>query len=133
MNLNNLFKAASSYYTSDRGKIGVAAQVSGHCTVGNTDPSPGAPTKAKVPFVATPNFKALGFTISDFVYFSYGITSTDNNSICAHDPKTPLYTFYAEGDLDGDSNYSRFALAVGSDDSNVLYHARGMYVVNETE
>jgi prepilin-type N-terminal cleavage/methylation domain-containing protein len=133
--LNNMFKAASAYYSADRAQSGqYSASTTGYCTIGDANPSPGIPTNVKVPFVANASFKAIGFTISDFVYFSYGITSAGGVSACAHTAKSyNLYTFYANGDLDYDGTKSTFELAAGSDESNTLFHARGMYVVNETE
>jgi hypothetical protein len=43
------------------------------------------------------------------------------------------YFIRAYGDLDGDGTQSTFELAVGTTPENDLYHAAGVYVVNEVE
>ena len=131
-NLNQLFKTAATYYASDLAGKGITSTVTSNCTVGNANPAPATPSRNKQKFVANATMKALGFMIADYVYFSYGITSV--GASCGHGPNAnSLYTFYANGDLNGNGTVSVFALATGSDSSNMLYHARGMYIYRETE
>ena len=133
-NLNALFKATTTYYAAERTGAGLSGSVVAGCTVGPTSLTPASPGPQKVPgnFGARASFAALGFTIADYVYYGYGIDSIGSD--CGRSANTGnLYTMFAEGDLDGDGARSRFELAVGSDDSNSLYHARGFYIVNETE
>ena len=47
--------------------------------------------------------------------------------------KEDLYTFTAHGDLNGNGVWSRFEMAAGTDSDNTLYHARGVWIGDETE
>jgi prepilin-type N-terminal cleavage/methylation domain-containing protein len=133
-NLDAMFKSAASYYASERSQQGHVASASGHCTVDDTGPLPATPGKNKQMFPDDPTFRALGFNIADPIYFAYSIHNTGGTSKCDN-PSTSidLYTFSANGDLDGDGVQSTFELAAGSDASNVLYHTRAFYVANDTE
>lgn len=133
-NLNAMFKSAASYYASERAGQGDIASVAGHCTIDDAGPSPLLPGRFKQPFVDDASFRALGFTIADQVYFSYGIAAVGGLSSCSHAPNTAaLYTFYAHGDLNGDSTLSTFELAAGSEGANLLYHSVGFYIDKDTE
>ncbi|HEX7480800.1 MAG TPA: hypothetical protein VF331_23565, partial [Polyangiales bacterium] len=98
--------------------------------VGNDAINP-TPNANKQQYAAQTNAKALGFSIADFVYFGYGITSA--SSKCGWAASQNVYTFFAHGDLDGDNIQSTFELAVATDADNSLYHARGFYIDNEIE
>jgi len=132
-NLNLLFKSAASYYGAERSTQGSASAVAGFCTVAEpATRSPATPSQDKQLFQQTPEFKQLGFSIADYVYYSYGYFSVGD--ICGHSAsQVELYTFYANGDLDSDLVESTFELATGSDASNTLYHGRGIFIVNENE
>jgi hypothetical protein len=111
---------------------GIQASIAGHCTVSSEPPNPANPTGIKQRFAATTGYSAIGFSIADFVYFGYGLTS--GGGWCGWSANTAeIYTLFALGDLDGDKNASSFELAVGSDSDNTLFHARGFYIVNELE
>jgi hypothetical protein len=106
----------------------------GHCTVIDAGPSPAVAARHKQPFQGDDSFRGLGFNIADMVYYSYGLASQNGISGCDHVARdASLYTFYANGDLDGDGTLSTFEFAAGSDDSNVLYHTRGFYIADELE
>jgi prepilin-type N-terminal cleavage/methylation domain-containing protein len=133
-NLNMLFKSAATYYAVERTGSGVGASMVAACTVGAAARTPADPSSQKVigGFSAEPSFASLGFSVADYVYFGYGIESIGSD--CGRGANTAaVYTFTAEGDLDDDGENSRFELVAGSDDRNALYHARGFYIVNETE
>jgi prepilin-type N-terminal cleavage/methylation domain-containing protein len=134
-NLNQMFKGAASYYSGDLAKKGIASTVTGYCTIGDPTPSPATPKAEKQHFVPDANFKAIRFFIGDYVYYSYGLSSVDAASGgCGHTKNTnSLYTFFANGDLDGDTTLSTFEMAAGTDSSNTLFHARGLYIKNELE
>ena len=131
-NLNSLFKTSASYYNQERTGQSLGAATSGHCTVPSSAMNPADPDGAKQPYVADASAQGLGFSIADYVYFGYGLSSAasqcDNTS-----SNTSIYTAYAQGDLDSDDVNSSFELAVGSDGENELYHARGFYIQNEIE
>jgi prepilin-type N-terminal cleavage/methylation domain-containing protein len=133
-NLNSMFKSAASYYAGERSWQGQISSTAGHCTVNDAIPSPVVPGKHKQIFQADDSFRALGFTIADRVYYSYGMASQNGVSGCDHVARdASLYTFYANGDLDGDGIQSTYEFSAGSDDSNVLYHSRGFYIASELE
>ena len=132
-NLNSLFKSAASYFSQERSAQGLTGGVASYCTVGNTTMSPTTPKATKGRFSAGANTNALGFKIADFVYYGYGIESADATGACGKNANDPVYTFFAEGDLDGDTIMSRFELATAVDDDMTLYHSRGFYIINEIE
>ena len=140
-NLGVMFRAASSYYSAERGAQILTGTVTGFCTVADDeilDATTGAvfdPDNNKHKVRSGPSMVAMGFTIADFVYYAYGLVEGHGGAgRCDNAPNDPnLYTFYARGDLDDDGEESRFELPAGSDETNVLYHARGLYVVNEIE
>jgi len=130
-NLKSLFVSASAYYSAERTGRAVTAPTTSSCTV-STDVTIPKPGMDKMKYLGTPSQNALGFSISDFVYYSYQVESI--GASCGWGASTDeLYYLRAWGDLDGDNVQSMFELAVGSDLNNVLYHARGFYVVNEIE
>lgn len=132
-NLDEMFKSASVYYTGDLAGKGVASSITGYCTVDDAGPRPPTPKSQKQQFDATgdASFTALNFKISDFVYYSYGLSS--RTAACGHSANESLYTFYANGDLNDDTEMSTFEITAGSDQSNLFYHARGLYIFKETE
>jgi type IV pilus assembly protein PilA len=134
-NLNSLFKSAASYMAAERTSQGMAtASTSTYCSVATEAMSPVTPTANKQRYAAGTSAQALGFSIADFVYFGYGIdSSTSTTGKCGWGASQSVYTFYASGDLDGDTTMSRFELATGTDADATLYHAKGFYIVNEIE
>jgi len=132
-NLNSLFKSAASYMAAERTEQGIAAGSSSYCIVG-TDATTPTPNANKQQFNALANAQALGFSIADFVYFGYGISSAVATGTCGITANaTSVYTFTANGNLDGDSSLSTFELAAGTDKDATLYHAKGFYINNEIE
>lgn len=130
-NLNSMFKSAASYFSAERAGQGISGGVSSYCTVGNDGVSPSAPGPNKQQFTAQTNALSLGFKIADFVYYGYGISGA--TSTCGRSANTNVYTFFAKGNLDGDTTFSRFELATKVDPDMTLFHARGFYIVNEIE
>jgi prepilin-type N-terminal cleavage/methylation domain-containing protein len=134
-NLNAVFKSASVFYTREIVGQGMGSSVEVGCVVPTTGLIPAVPTSDKTKFVGTGGFKELGFTIGDYVYYSYGIASLASTDVTCGTPANTaeIYTFQARGDLDGDGIQSQFDLAAGSDESNDLYHARGFYILDLIE
>lgn len=130
-NVNSLFKAAASYMAVERTGQGMTASTGSNCAVGNAALNPGTPNASKQRYSPGPSTQALGFSVADFVYYGYALTS--QGAGCGKTANTPIYTFFAEGDLDGDTTRSRFSLSAGTDNELTLYHARGFYIENEIE
>jgi type IV pilus assembly protein PilA len=135
-NLNSMFKSAASYFSQERAARSTGATVSSYCIVGDDGMNPTAPAADKNQYVAGNNAVSLGFKISDYVYFGYGIDSSSTNGAngqCNIPPNTDVYTFFAHGNLDNDAIYSTFELATKVDADMTLFHARGFYVASEIE
>jgi type IV pilus assembly protein PilA len=133
-NLNSMFKSASSYFNQERTARGVTATNSSYCIVGNDALNPSDPGPDKLHYTSGAAATALGFKIADYVYFGYAITSTSPSAgACSRSANEDVYTFFANGDLDGDNTNSTFELAVQVDPDNTLYHARGFFISNEIE
>jgi len=130
-NLNSMFKSAASYFSQERTARGVTASTASYCTVSNFALNPSDPGPDKQKFVSSGAVDALGFKIADFVYFGYAISNASNK--CNNTAKQNVYTFVANGDLDGDNINSQFELATQVDVDMTLYHARGFYISNEVE
>jgi len=133
-NLNKMFKAVAGFYHQPQAAQGVAGDLQSECIVATAGPVPATPTADKQAFTPATDssFRTVGFSIADFVYYSYTLTSAGAG--CKKAASTDsLYTAQAEGDLDGDNTKSTFQLAIGSNAENDLYHARGFYTVNDIE
>jgi prepilin-type N-terminal cleavage/methylation domain-containing protein len=129
-NLNTMFKLAASYMVQEHTEQTLSGNIATFCSVG-TEPLSPAPAAKKQHYDAGSNAQAMGFSVSDYVYFGYGFNSVGK---CGWNPnEASIYTFSAQGDLDGDGIRSTFELAAGTDADRTLYHARGFFVVNETE
>ena len=128
-NLAVMFKYAASYMAQEYTGQGAGTLIGTYCSVGS-DPLNPTPNTSKQTFTAGTNARALGFTIADLVYFGYGISGSGQ---CGWNPLADVYTFYAQGDLDGDSVRSTFELAAGTDEERTLRHAMGFFIVNELE
>jgi hypothetical protein len=118
----------------ERTTQGLTGTTGSYCSVGTDTVTP-TPTSSKQPYTAPTNAVALGFTIADYVYFGYGMTSgggaTGKCSWTGNQPN--VYTFLANGDLDNDGLKSTFELAAGTDKDATLFHAKGFFIVNEIE
>lgn len=144
-NLRNMFQGAASYYQreqwADRGVqvAGGTMVASSACIVGSAESSlmPGT-GKTVLDWTAEPSsFAAIGFSIADPHYYRYTIMSAaaeGDEGLCGQTASmASLYTFIANGDLDGDGVLSTFELAAGSSSENELMRAPGLYIVNEVE
>lgn len=140
-NINEMFQNATALYARHTGATGAAqglgALVVTNCITPPNPLSPANPGPNKQKFPGGTAFQMMDFTIADYVYYGYAIESVGsagNQLTCGFIAGTQnLYTFVAEGDLDGDGILSRFELAAGSDQDDTLYHARGFHILREIE
>jgi type IV pilus assembly protein PilA len=135
-NVNAIFKSAASYMSIERTTRGMTASTASYCIVGNETQNPTSVNANKQRYAPGGNAQALGFSVADFVYYGYGLESRAaavTTGACGQPATTSMYTFFAVGNLDGDSTSSRFELAAGTDDQTTLYHARGFYIQDEIE
>lgn len=136
LNLNNLYKSAVSLYNMEVTHRDLHSTAVRSCIAADTDLTP-LPHDYKQKFSGAGGFRHLNFTIADLVFYGYGIdsisTSVGLECLGNEVAEGTLYTFFAEGDLDGDDRNSRFELVVGTDSHNHLYHSPGMYIADELE
>jgi len=135
-NLNALYKSAAALYMSERASRGISSSVVTNCVAETTTLTPSEPSGDKQRFTPVDGFLQLNFRIADYVYFGYGLSSLGSagSITCLDAPgSSAIYTFYANGDLDGDGRRSTFEMAVSSDETNQLKHSRGLYIVAEPE
>ncbi len=134
-NLKSMFQGAAAYYEQENWSQGLVTAggtvaASTHCTVPDADQS-GDPSDAKrvVDWSAeagAADFKAINFAPADPIYFDYQINATPDATTCGVAANTGIYTFTAQGNLDGDAVYSTFELEAGSNPDNTLYRAPGI-------
>jgi len=142
-NLKTMFQGAASYYEQENWTGGVPAvgavvAASSHCTIPDVTPD-NPPTDAKRIIIwadetAAEGYQAMNFAPADGLYFAYTLNADPNASICGNGSRDQeLYTFIANGDLDGDGTFSTFNLEAGSNDDNVLYRAPGIQQISPLE
>ncbi|HET6417571.1 MAG TPA: prepilin-type N-terminal cleavage/methylation domain-containing protein [Polyangiales bacterium] len=142
-NLKSLFQGAAAYYEAEnwgQGMVtaGGTAAASTHCTVSSAAQST-TPSDVKqiIDWSAetdAASFTALNFAPADPIYFDYNVTADPAATACGNGPSdTGVYTFTANGDLDGDSTLSTFSLAAGTNPDNALYRSPGIYSNNPLE
>jgi type IV pilus assembly protein PilA len=142
-NLKSLFQGAATYYEAENWAQGMvtaggSVAASTHCTVGTANQST-TPSDAKQVInwqleTNAAEFAALNFAPADPIYFDYNVTEEDGTSHCGNSASdTTVYSFVANGDLDGDGTQSTFTLAAGSNPDNALYRAPGIHSVNPLE
>ena len=136
-NLNAMYRTASALYVAERGARGVTASVVTACVVESSNLTPPSPGPSKQKFISTPGFAELGYTFGDYIYYGYGITSIGNaggmTCFAGGQISNDVYTFFAQGDLDGNGTRSTFQLAISVTDGKQLVHSHGVYLVNELE
>jgi hypothetical protein len=117
---------------------GGTAAASTHCTVSSAAQTgnPGA-EKRIVDWSSetdAASFTALNFAPADPIYFDYNVTANPAATACGKAAsQTSVYTFTANGDLDGDTTLSTFSLAAGTNPDNALYRSPGIYSNNPLE
>ncbi len=135
-NLKALFTGADTYYQAEhwtRGApaVGAASAASSHCEVAaattDTAPDDNKHILNWTTESGTKSWAALNFEIADPIYYQYAVVGGDGVCSGHSASNTSVYTFRANGDLDGDSTLSTFELATGSNAENELYHAPGLY------
>ena len=138
-NLQNLSEGAAAYYTGERWGArtidptpGVVSHVTG-CTVGaaTTSNVPGNHKSVLDWNAESASFREIGFTTRDPVAFQYEIAG--GSGACGNPANTPLYSFRANGDLDGDGVTSLYELSAGSNRDNELMRSPGFYILNPLE
>ena len=132
-NLKNMFQGAAVYYTQESWGDRMVADMAGvsipttGCVVqpaaSSNAPGPG---KSVIDWtMESVSFSSIGFATRDPVYFQYSIA--DSDGACGHLYGDALYSFRAEGDLDGDSATSLFEISAGANAQNELTRSPGIF------
>ncbi|MCA9581055.1 MAG: hypothetical protein KC416_04630, partial [Myxococcales bacterium] len=125
------------YYYSERATVGLTG-VQGYCIVQAdcpdgtmVPPLPVGPEKKTVDFSTHATYRAIGFSVSDPIYYAYGVGSYaclggGNNCQLPALPFT-AFTLSAAGDLDGDGRFSAHQIYVGVNERSEMFRAGGFY------
>ncbi len=138
-NLKTMFTGATAYYERENWTQGVvtsgAGQAGVHCVVSDSvSPNSAGDYKSIVDWSSVASYGEIGFSPADPVYYEYHITVGPSDGVCGNTANnSSVYTFTANGDLDGDNTESTFQMAVGSNSNNGLFRAPGFYRANELE
>ncbi len=145
-NLRALYIGASTYYTQERMITRGVLAAGGTSTsqvacVTAVQPALFVPTAQKTAMDYTlpayaGTFGALSFSVAEPAYYAYSIPTaagTGCNNAAPATGVTPIYTFLAAGNLDGDATLSNFEVAAGANSANELVRSPGVYVINELE
>ncbi|MEM7434553.1 MAG: prepilin-type N-terminal cleavage/methylation domain-containing protein [Myxococcota bacterium] len=138
-NLKSMFQGAAAYYEQENWSQGVVsaastAAASTHCVVSSAAASWSPDDEKYVPDWSSEaaEYTALNFAPADPLYFAYDITA--NTPGCGNGANdNEVYTFTANGDLDGDNAESTFQLAAGSNPDNALFRAPGIFTNSALE
>jgi type IV pilus assembly protein PilA len=136
-NLKSLFQGAAAYYEQENWANalpapGNAAAAATHCVVATAVPSAAWVADDEKYIVnwdaEDVAYETLNFAPADPLYYIYNITNTAGGgaSACGVATASDVYTFTAQGDLDGDDVSSTFTLQAGSNNDNALYRAPGI-------
>jgi type II secretory pathway pseudopilin PulG len=135
--LDALYRAASAYYRTPHDLPGGSAR---HCLPPAAGPAPKTPSPdpVEVDFTAadTPgaeSWRALGFNPSARLRFRY--TFDPAQAGCSPEPPTdgPMLVLKAEGDLDGDGEYSTFERSFVVDERGEMVPTKLLVVRDRTE
>jgi len=138
-NLKNMFQLAAGYYTEENwGTRAIdltpgAAAATSACAVSAADTMV-APSAAKYTIdwqTADPGFMSIGFALRDPVYYQYLLLGGDG--MCGHMAGDAIYSFQAQGDLDGDGATSLFEIQAGANTINELIRSPGVFRQDELE
>jgi type IV pilus assembly protein PilA len=138
-NLSAMFTGAAAYYSGEHPGRGITAlTATTNCAfvgTATTGLMPGAQKQlidwAGMAIGQRALWQVLNFQVADPVYYNYTAIGAGGCGIIAS--TAAVYSFRAEGNLNGDATTSLFEMAVGSSTDNVLYHAAGIYTANELE
>jgi len=137
-NLKSMFQGAAAYYQQENWPQGVVMSgtvaAATHCVTRSATASWSASDSKNVVNWDSESaaYKSLNFAPADPIYFEYHIESSGEACGNSADDST-VYTFTANGNLDGDSSASTFNLAAGSNGDNALFRAPGIYSVDALE
>ncbi|MEO0326168.1 MAG: prepilin-type N-terminal cleavage/methylation domain-containing protein [Myxococcota bacterium] len=152
--LESLFTGAATLYERSNGQAaligrGVAAANTTRCVIAEDATTGFVPSDQKQTvnwgtLATAPEFVALGFQVSDPIYFNYladvqvggaGGEIGTSGIVCGNASAVGdlIYNLDATADLDADTELSLYRLSVGLDQGNTLYKNADIFKQNELE
>jgi type II secretory pathway pseudopilin PulG len=135
--LNALYRAASAYYTANYGD---RRRTISYCLPAEAGPTPENPsqTPVEVDFFAdqvqgVETWRALDFNPTGPLRFRYSFLPRVSGCSLRAPPNTPMVILRAEGDLDGDNDYSTFERTVIMSDQNTLALEKLLFIKDRVE
>lgn len=135
MLLGDMHRRTAAYYQSPQGR---ARQL--QCIPQSAGPTPNKPkpNRRKINFHSprvsgAQTWRAIGFRPVEPIRFRYTLSALQPGCQKAGKPMSPLLTYTAEGDLDGDTRYSLFRLVGGASAQGELVRLGALYTHNRTE
>jgi len=134
-----MFRAATTYYTSERPARGTGGAIAVQCIPDGAGPAPAAVAangdRQTIDFqdAATPGnstWIALDFQVGDPLYYIYEFG--DSAAACGV-VGAGAFTARAQGDLDGDGESSMFERAAAANAQAEIEGSKGLYIERETE
>ena len=140
-NLKSIFTGAASYYSEEHwatrslGTTGTGV-ASTFCTVEDGDSGNAANTnsqKTAVDWNGVSAFRAIGFGVSDPVYFRYRLTGPGDACGGSVTAGTVIYDFNASADFDGNGTYDNYVMYSGPNAQRVLTRSPGIVHIEGTD
>jgi type II secretory pathway pseudopilin PulG len=135
--LTALYQATAAYYST---KFGDQRSPILFCLPAEAGPTPEKPseTPVQVDFLAeqvqgVETWRALNFNPSVPLRFRYSFLPRVSGCSLRVPPRTPLVILRAEGDLDGDNDYSTFERTVVVSDQNSLVLEKLLFIKDRVE
>ena len=126
-----LFRAGTTYYTTEKPTQGVLNLVNVQCIPADSTrlPLTAGQSRRSYDFGLNNTFRDLDFAIGDPFYYSYQFAGANTCTLTGAN----AFTARAYGDLDGDMNESLFERAAYANANAEIQGSAGLYVSNETE
>lgn len=135
--LEALYQATSAYYSANYGD---RRKTISYCLPGAAGPTPEkpSPTPIEVDFFSeqaqgVETWRALNFNPAAPLRFSYSFLPRISGCSLRVPPHTPMVILRAEGDLDGDDDYSTFERTVLMSDQNTLTLEKLLFIKDRVE
>lgn len=135
--LNVLYRATAAYYSAT---FGERRSPISHCLPAEAGPAPEKPSQSPVEvdffsdqIQGVETWRALDFNPSEPLRFRYSFLPRVSGCLLRAPPKTPLVILRAEGDLDGDNDYSTFERTVVMSEENTLVLEKLLFIKDRVE
>jgi len=135
--LNALYRATAAYYSANFGER--KSSVS-YCLPAEAGPAPEKPSRSPVEvdffsdrIQGVETWRALNFNPSEPLRFRYSFLPKMSGCSLRAPPNNPMVILRAEGDLDGDNDYSTFERTVIMSNQNTLALEKLLFIKDRVE